>query len=83
MFGIFARHRRLKQQAKADAEALIARFGDGAYWEAREHCGLARRGVTVDGNRPAAHWDRVRMIIGRKTGRDGLDTATRYLESTD
>ena len=42
-------HRRLKQQAKADAEALIARFGDGAYWEAREHCGLARRGVTVAG----------------------------------
>jgi hypothetical protein len=41
----------------------------------------ARQTRTVDANRPKKHWDRVRQIFGRETGRDGLDTATRYLTS--
>ena len=59
---------------------MIARFGDEAYYEARDRMLSARKGSIVDGNRSADHWDRVRAIIGRKTGHNGLDTSTRYLE---
>ncbi len=80
MFGIFTRrYRKSQQQAEADADALIARYGERAYSEARQRSRLARQGTVMDGDRPAAHWDCVRVIIGRKTGRDGVDTATRYL----
>jgi hypothetical protein len=78
MFGLFGRRRARLKQASADAEDLIARFGDGAYAEARKRAREARESAVVDGNRSKGHWDRVRAIIARETGRDGLDTATRY-----
>ena len=79
MFGFFKRYRARRDQAAADADALIAQHGEAAYGEARERARQSRQGKIVDGNRPEGHWDRVRRIIGRKTGRDGVDTATRYL----
>lgn len=80
MFGLFKQRRKYRKQAEADAADLIARFGDKAYYEARDRQLLALRGVVVDGNRPADYWGRVRAIIGRKIGRSTLDTSTRYLE---
>lgn len=63
-----------------DADSLIARFGTGAYDEARTRSREARQGRTLDANRPAGLWDKVRHEIGKRTGRNQhVDTATRYL----
>lgn len=82
MFAFLRQNRQARRLAAADAAALIARFGDGAYGEARHRAWEIRQGSTFDENRPEGHWDRVRRIIGRKTGRGGLDTATRYLDDS-
>ncbi len=82
MFRFFRANRIRRELALADADALIAQYGDAAYGYARERAHQARHGRIVDGNRPAGHWDRVRIFIGRQTNRQGLDTATRYLDDT-
>lgn len=65
----------------SDASALIAAFGEQAYFVARERAREERQsGKVLDANRAAGHWDRVRREIGNRTGRDQLDTATRYSE---
>jgi hypothetical protein len=79
MFAFLSRRRERERQAAADAEALMARLGPGAYHEARLRAREAWTRAVIDGNRPVMHWDRVRRIIGRKSGRDQLDAATRYL----
>jgi hypothetical protein len=79
MLSWLKQHQRHAELAEADAVSLIAGFGDCAYDEARKRASEAYSGTILDGNRPAGHWDRVRRIIGEKDGRDGLDTATRYL----
>ena len=79
MFRWWQRRMQAIEQAESDATALIARFGDSAYDEARRRAREARQGAVVDGNRIDDHWDRVRRAIGRTTGRAGLDTATRFL----
>lgn len=64
----------------ADTASMIEAFGDEAYYVARERARSERQsGIVFDANRPAGHWDRVRREIGRRTGRDWLDTATRYM----
>lgn len=83
MFLFFRANRIRRELAAADADALIAQYGESAYGEARQRAHQARRGEVVDGDRPEGHWDRVRRIIGRKTDRPGLDTATRYLEDSE
>lgn len=65
--------------AEEDAATLMAGFGDCAYDEARKRASEADCDTILDGNRPAGHWNRVKRTIAKKTGRDGLDTATRYL----
>jgi hypothetical protein len=48
---------------EADAKALIERFGDQAYSEARK-----RQQHLLDGdyvNRPEYHWERVKLAIRR------------------
>ena len=77
---LWRNHGRAESQVVEDATALILRFGDSAYDEARTRAREARLGSTVDANRPAGHWDKVRREIGKRTGRDHrLDAATRYL----
>jgi hypothetical protein len=67
----------------ADADALIAAYGDGAYEQARTRARQERTGEVADSNRLRGHWDKVRREIARRTGRQaGADTATRYLESS-
>jgi hypothetical protein len=82
MFRSLKRRRERKEQAAADAAALIAQFGERAYAEARHRAREARQGSVFDGNRPDGHWDRVRALIGGKTRREHVDTATRYLGGT-
>lgn len=61
-----------------DADALAARYGGGAYEEARTRAREERLKKFIDGNRPRGHWDKVRREIARRTGKEiGLDTATR------
>jgi hypothetical protein len=62
-----------------DAELLIAQLGESAYDEARQRALAFRMGATIDDGRSQDHWDCVRRLIGRKTGRKHVDTATRYL----
>jgi hypothetical protein len=69
------RRQDVSDRVSADAEALIERFGDGAYGEARKR---ARDALTRTYGAP--HWGKVRREIGRRTGRVYVDTATRYLE---
>jgi hypothetical protein len=66
--------------AEADADAFMEKFGELAYDEARRRSREAERSTVLDGNRPHGHWALVRKIIGERQGRDGLDTATRYLD---
>jgi hypothetical protein len=68
-----------RRQAETDADALMHRFGEAAYEEARARARQARERVILDLNRPEGHWDRVRRIIGERSGRGQLDTGTRYL----
>jgi hypothetical protein len=79
MLAFLKRRHARERQAVADAEALIASHGVAAYQEARSRARDARTRAVIDGNRPDGHWDRVRQIIGRRTGHDALDSATRYL----
>ena len=48
---------------EADAKALIERFGDQAYSEARKRQHAAPD--IVDVNRPEYHWERVKVAIRR------------------
>lgn len=48
----------------ADAERLIARFKDQAYFEARDRI----RGLCVDGKSSRRHWVRVKLEIARRQG---------------
>jgi predicted Rdx family selenoprotein len=52
---------------EADAKALIERFGDQAYSEARFRQHDAAD--VVDANRPLGHWERVKEAIRRIEGR--------------
>lgn len=63
----------------ADAVDLIHRFGDEAYYEARDRDREDRKGGLIDANRPLRHWSAVKLRIADVTGRTiGRDTATRY-----
>ncbi|MBI4273069.1 MAG: hypothetical protein HY659_00015 [Rhizobiales bacterium] len=74
IFRWLKRRRDAAMRVAADAEALIAQFGDSAYGEAR------RRAIDALGKSRDPHWNNVRREIGRRTGRAYVDTATRYLE---
>lgn len=68
-----------KAQVAAYVADMIARFGDQAYYVARDRDRDERKGVVVDAARPGRHWSAVKAEIAKVTGRKvGLDTATRY-----
>jgi predicted nucleic acid-binding protein len=79
MFNWTKRSQTRARLVEADASALIARFGDYAYDEARRRVDEADSGAILDGNRPEGHWRAVKRSLSKRLGRDGLDTATRYL----
>jgi hypothetical protein len=63
-----------------DADALMRAYGTGAYGEARTRARSARQGRVIDSNRSKGHWDKVRLEIARRTGKEiGADGATRRL----
>jgi hypothetical protein len=61
MIGWFRRRAEYRALIEADAKALIERFGEQAYSEARER----QHDEVVDANRPAGHWERVKKEIWR------------------
>lgn len=62
-----------------DAAALMQSHGDGAYEEARTRAREERLRQVIDGNRLAGHWDKVRLEIAKRTGKQiGADSASRY-----
>jgi hypothetical protein len=67
MFAWFARHAAYPALVEADARALIERFGEQAYSEARFRQHDAPD--VVDANRPAGHWEHVKETIRRMEGR--------------
>jgi len=75
LFAWLKQRRKASRRISADADSLIAQFGQNAYGEARSRAIQALRRRPVD-----PHWSDVRREIGRRTGRVFLDTATRYLE---
>ena len=61
MLNLFAWLRSRKEAARlvqADADSLIARFGDGDYFEARDR---AQRSTVIDSDGPHGHWTRVKL----------------------
>ncbi len=80
IFDWLRRRRARAALAETDADTLMRRFGDLAYDEARRRLREEEHVAVLDGNRPRGHWARVRQVIGQRQERDGLDTATRYLE---
>jgi hypothetical protein len=79
---LFASLRSRKEAARlvqAGAISLIARFGDNAYYEARDR---VQRSTVIDTDRPRGHWTRVKIEIAKRQwieiGRSGADqTANR------
>jgi hypothetical protein len=63
MIGWFRRRAEYRALIEADAKALIERFGEHAYSEARFRQHDAPD--IVDANRPASHWERVKEAIRR------------------
>jgi hypothetical protein len=75
IFRWLKRRRELSMRVSAEAEIMIALFGDGAYYEARSRALAAERHQPHD-----PYWAMVRREIARRTRGDHVDTATRYLE---
>ena len=75
IFRWLKRRRELAARVSAEAQTMIALFGDGAYYEASSRALTAERHQSRD-----PYWARVRHEIARRTRRDHVDTATRYLE---
>lgn len=75
IFRWLKRRRELSARVSAAAETMIALLGDGAYYEARSRALTAERRQPPD-----PYWAMVRREIARRTRRDYVDTATRYLE---
>jgi hypothetical protein len=75
IFRWLKQQRELSARVSAEAGAMIALFGDGAYYEARNRALAAERRQPHD-----PYWARVRGEIARRTRHDHVDTATRYLE---
>jgi hypothetical protein len=78
MLGWLRRRRNAKALTAENASALMQDFGDDAYFVARRRSIAALRGELIDADRGADHWSKVRAEIGRSTGREFVDTATRY-----
>lgn len=77
--------RALKARAasREDAAALIRRdYGDDALSLARTRAREARSGKTIDVDRDARHWDRVRGQVARRLNVSKVDTATRMLDDS-
>jgi hypothetical protein len=75
IFHWLKQRRELAARVTAEAETMIALFGDGAYYEARNRVEAARRT-----QRDESFWTDVRTEIARRTRGDWVDTATRYVE---
>ena len=66
--------------AREDAAALIRAYGVDALPLARSRAREARAGQTIDVDRNARHWDRVRALVARELNAPKLDTGTRMLD---
>jgi hypothetical protein len=78
IFRWLKRRRELSARVSAEAETMIAVFGDGAYYEARN------RALAAETRQPRdPYWARVCHEIARRTRGNHVDTATRYLEPDD
>lgn len=79
---LFWRKRRfLIERVRLDAEMLLESYGRGAYEEARTRARDARLSrEDQHDDVPPGHWDTVRRFIGKRTARNFVDTATRYLD---
>ncbi len=58
------RRRKIARALVNPTRALLERFGDGAYLEARLRHGDALH--VVDGNRPPGHWEKVKEAIRKR-----------------
>jgi hypothetical protein len=78
MLSWFVRPRQVAKQTEADATALIAERGNGAYAECR------RRERAAFNAEDASRWRSAAVAVARRTGRQiGLDTATRIVADAD
>ena len=64
MFNWLRRRKVLRELIESNARALIERFGDAGYVQARlrQHDALQ----VIDGYRPPGHWERVKEAIRKQ-----------------
>jgi hypothetical protein len=79
MLNWLKRRREQRRKVVADADELLRLFGESSYNEARDLALPTNMGIGIGPPRRNVYWDQVRREIGRRTGRNPLDTATRYL----
>jgi hypothetical protein len=75
IFRWLKRRRELSARVSVEADAMIALFGDSAYYIARSRASAEQQRQPNDG-----YWGRVRTEIALRTRGDYVDTATRYLQ---
>ena len=82
MFAWLRKRRERKARVDADAAAMIADYGESAYWVARDRALEERLYKVIDAEKTSEHWDQVRFEIRRRQRLGGDDTATRFLEDS-
>jgi hypothetical protein len=76
IFRWLRRRREIRVRISTEADTMIGLFGEGAYYEARSLAFAAR-----ESGRDDSYWAKLRDEIARRTRRDWVDTATRYLDA--
>jgi hypothetical protein len=65
LLALLSFRKKATRRVQADADSLIAGFGDAAFNVARER---AQRSAMIDGDRPRGHWTRVKIEIAKRQG---------------
>jgi hypothetical protein len=64
LLGLYKARSVCRSNVHADAERLIARYDDQAYFEARQRV----KGRCIDGAQSSRHWTRVKLEVARLQG---------------
>lgn len=67
MIAWLRKRREYRSLIERDAAELVERFGEGAYFEARQRA--YHQPEVVDADRPPRHWERVQVAIAKITGK--------------
>jgi hypothetical protein len=74
LFGWLRSRKEAARLVQGDADSLMARFDDAAYYEARDRAQIS---TVIEGDRPRGHRTRIKIEIAKRQrieiGRSGAD----------